>query len=832
MADINDPELSRAIEELTRTLNGLGSSADTGSAKFRAAGDQLFKVKGSGEALEKTLNGLSKSVTDLSKSIYKGEKGATQYADAAESAADSMGEFASKFGVMGKVLGATLSIGVKYFAAAGRQADKLYKGFQDLSKVGAATAGGMADVRESLRDFRLGIDEIDKLVALVGANAQNLTLFGSNVARGAKSVGQLARGITGDDGVLQRFMNMGETVDTINESAFAYAAMQARMGVSQQRLNEKGSKALEEYIEKQNILTKVTGMQAQEQQAAQARAMNIEQFRAKNMELMASNDANQIAQAERMMDTFKNLSALDPSGQLAEMFAVLQTGFVAPGSGLTATILSNADAMRIATDTTMDSNRQAEAFAKSIGAMSKPGGVFFDLARFGMFKQITGADFGALQDAMLRTDEFASRMANAKDETERQQIRQEAATKAMGALQIANMSARDSMQDFVGKGIGPATIATSAFATALKGILGLLPFGLGDRAIKAAEEKAKGGVAPGTSATGLMGAAAKNLNPGNLRFAGQKGAKQGTGGFAAFQSVDEGLVALANQLNLYLTGKSAMGKRDTIASIVSAYAPSNENDTAQYIKQVAAFMGLDPNAKLPGDPATLAKLMVAIVGKESMGGLEKGYGMRGGIQYAVAQVLGVDPSQIGQFANGGISRGPNSGYAAVLHGSEAVVPLPDGNSIPVEIKGLGADQLVQQLGGYLAKANMLYRETLPGAGISRTTSPEFMAAVMKIYDMAAERAAEAQLRGIDYVKRLELSGSLGREGIMKELAEGGVTTGPSIAGERGPEAVVPLPDGRTIPVTMTGLGEGIAEMISLLRTNNDISQKILQMSSS
>lgn len=34
-------------------------------------------------------------------------------------------------------------------------------------------------------------------------------------------------------------------------------------------------------------------------------------------------------------------------------------------------------------------------------------------------------------------------------------------------------------------------------------------------------------------------------------------------------------------------------------------------------------------------------------------------------------------------ANGGISTGPLSGYAELLHGTEAVVPLPDGNTIPV-----------------------------------------------------------------------------------------------------------------------------------------------------
>jgi hypothetical protein len=50
----------------------------------------------------------------------------------------------------------------------------------------------------------------------------------------------------------------------------------------------------------------------------------------------------------------------------------------------------------------------------------------------------------------------------------------------------------------------------------------------------------------------------------------------------------------------------------------------------------------------------------------------------------------------GLFATGGISRGPQSGYQAVLHGTEAVVPLPDGQSIPVDFRGTVE---VQQEGG-------------------------------------------------------------------------------------------------------------------------------------
>jgi hypothetical protein len=44
------------------------------------------------------------------------------------------------------------------------------------------------------------------------------------------------------------------------------------------------------------------------------------------------------------------------------------------------------------------------------------------------------------------------------------------------------------------------------------------------------------------------------------------------------------------------------------------------------------------------------------------------------------------------YNTGGIARGPKSGYPAVLHGNEAVVPLPDGKTIPVRMQGGGGQQ--------------------------------------------------------------------------------------------------------------------------------------------
>jgi hypothetical protein len=76
----------------------------------------------------------------------------------------------------------------------------------------------------------------------------------------------------------------------------------------------------------------------------------------------------------------------------------------------------------------------------------------------------------------------------------------------------------------------------------------------------------------------------------------------------------------------------------------------------------------------------------------------------------IAQMSGtgaatVDDIRMGNFKYGGISKppemavggvlkGPMSGYPVTMHGTEAVVPLPNGKSIPVDMKGAGQNNNV------------------------------------------------------------------------------------------------------------------------------------------
>jgi hypothetical protein len=100
-----------------------------------------------------------------------------------------------------------------------------------------------------------------------------------------------------------------------------------------------------------------------------------------------------------------------------------------------------------------------------------------------------------------------------------------------------------------------------------------------------------------------------NNNPGNLRFVGQKNAVKGEGGFARFNSPQEGLIALQNQIKL----DASRGL--TLAQFINKFAPPTENDTRTYIQQVQKMTGATPDTPISNiDLLTLTK---AVAKKES-----------------------------------------------------------------------------------------------------------------------------------------------------------------------------------------------------------------------
>ncbi|EGZ2325497.1 transglycosylase [Escherichia coli] len=118
----------------------------------------------------------------------------------------------------------------------------------------------------------------------------------------------------------------------------------------------------------------------------------------------------------------------------------------------------------------------------------------------------------------------------------------------------------------------------------------------------------------------------RNNNFGNLVFANQEGAAleapnaKGEQRFARFNTPEEGIRALANQVSSYYNGTSAAAgyqKLQTVSSIISKWAPPKENNTNQYIDNVSKYLGVSPNEKIDvSNPEVMTQLVRAIATKE------------------------------------------------------------------------------------------------------------------------------------------------------------------------------------------------------------------------
>ncbi len=109
-----------------------------------------------------------------------------------------------------------------------------------------------------------------------------------------------------------------------------------------------------------------------------------------------------------------------------------------------------------------------------------------------------------------------------------------------------------------------------------------------------------------------------NNNPGNIRFdpktewVGGMGQK---GGFVNFESPEAGIRAMAVNLLTY----SEQRNLNTVQGIISRWAPpEDKNNTPEYVRKVAAALGVNPTDKINlRDPAVMQQMVTSIIQVEN-----------------------------------------------------------------------------------------------------------------------------------------------------------------------------------------------------------------------
>ena len=127
--------------------------------------------------------------------------------------------------------------------------------------------------------------------------------------------------------------------------------------------------------------------------------------------------------------------------------------------------------------------------------------------------------------------------------------------------------------------------------------------------------------------------------------------------------------------------------KDAIKGLVSSMIGVINQLIAQLIVArilSAAIFGGAVSSETAATTSTFGQSQVNFDATASLGSSIPPPGRYGGVFSGGRKVAG--------YSMGGVASGPQAGYPAVLHGTEAVVPLPNNRSIPVDLKGSGMQQ--------------------------------------------------------------------------------------------------------------------------------------------
>lgn len=331
-------------------------------------------------------------------------------------AAIALGGVAIVGGTLTKVAGDAAEKLAEYNEMSSKVNDDLYKGFRELGKASMTGTEGMTGVFKNLQKMGLTVAEFDKFGTVIKANSKEMTLFGSTAQEGINKFADVAGGMF--KGELGRTLElMGIQSEEQYEHTAKYMALQTRLGLIQGKSVSDLQKGAANYIEELDKLAAITGASRREQEDARNAIMAIEQLRAAMIDEEAkskiSGDTTKLKEIERAIEV---ATSLQVAGQ--NRLAAGTAHYVAAG-GITST--ESAEAAYALRQTLADiksgkgstvqramgAANEAYAAASSVAATRRIGG---DTTGLYSDKSGSAADF------KRRSDEVAAGFEKAKKE--------------------------------------------------------------------------------------------------------------------------------------------------------------------------------------------------------------------------------------------------------------------------------------------------------------------------------------------------------------------------------------------------------------------------------
>lgn len=722
--------------------------------RFENLGGESIAATAGLKAATAGLEGIVKATTAMASALYRGERGAqvsakaltelvTPLADLGISVATLVtvlsmfgpagliGRGLKIFGTVVGALGVATKVAAKYNELAAEQTDKLLKSFNEISKAGVNLTGGFGQVFEMAQTLGLTVAELEEFNRLLASNTQTLSMFGGTAAKGAERFAGAAGTLVREFGRELELMGVDRAEQ--REIAMSYMNIQARTG---QIMNKSvGQLAAEsaKYIKELDMLAELTGSTRKQQMEAREAAMAETRFRAARIDAERRGDAEQL----RKLDIAERASAVArAAGDVRGATGILQ---MAAGRGALTTpeAIAAEQTYRMSELLRRPNPTEAEIaqhMGKSVeiqqrnfaGLTALNGGIDIlqtdfvksaDLQRRQLIiaQEAEKAGYGRepvgvqkyLEDIREGRVKATPEMQAVIDAGRTQQnaaMMMDSGIRAFNGAAQLSLTASKTFADAVSKMPGARIIGgglgTGGAAGGAAGRPGAAPSGgaaIGDLASKIV--KAEGGAVnarnPYSSASGL-GQITRGRYQDLVKNAAVGSKLAGTT-FEQYQAdaglQQEALNAQIESLRSYL-GSKGLSTTDAAVYMAHVFGPGGA-------RQVLTHSDSVPVSAL-FDQGIISKNPAIFRGVNTVGDLKK----------VISDKMGGTG-----YRFGGVASGPTSGYLAQLHGTEAIIPMSNGQSIKVDMPDFSnsISQQMQSMSAQISRldelVNLMRRQT-------------------------------------------------------------------------------------------------------------------------
>lgn len=880
MADQNQ-ELAETMQRVNHELEAYGHlTRDTADA----LNDARVGIKGFSAATRTTGSAIGKlgdAAAAGAEAMYKGEKGAAAFNNSIDSMSQSAELAAAALALIipgGPIIkllvagiGTAVAAYAKYTKAANDMADGLYKGFTQLSKSGAAASDGLTGVYKDLTKLGMGMQDLDKYVEVINSNSKDLAMFGGSVFQGRKQFVEMGEAMQANR---KSLMNLGLSQDEIAQGAAKYLSLQNRVGQAQGKTTAELAEGARKYLVEMDGLSKLTGQTRKEMEDQMEAARSEQRFRAKLDEMRAN---GQKAEADELEKA--NLLLSSRSKEAGQAFRDLSTGMVTTEAAQKGLLSSNGELMVQAQKIT---SGQATA-AEGVGAASEAIGKFAKdnrtLALVGVYEDIGLSYKESSELANFAASDITKALQKIKEEQEKQGATGKEATDKLQAAQVnlrdEQIQATKSLQDFVFDGTIPATQkmialakATTAAGDKMNEIFGTPGYGGEGQYGKNGSGTMAGSLAA-TGAGALAGAAAGSLlGPVGTAVGGVVGGAAGFFGYDLFGGSGEkpaqqagGGMAPKSAAPVSLSGGGGpptgeMKPSDFIKFTNGTGDEEHFNRLHPQVREAFLNMAQQYNALNPGKKLQMNSGFRSPEEQASVNSGTNPKAAPGMSLHQQGRAIDINSSQVQELQqtgllsrsgfrplegdpphifmrDGGIAEGPDSGYPATLHGTEAVIPLKDG-AVPVKLDQQTLFNAFDEANKSNPILNQLLSRSLPGldkmqtlAGASETLGSDQTLAG-KVLDIATMLNPTVRVVALlaDSFKAITDLPKADEAVAQKPATENSEVM---MLGEEFKSAIKDLSNNNTTqadPQMMSLLEELVREQ----RTANDINTRILQVS--